>query len=190
MRFAKMIVAGAALACAGLSGQAQAAKIFTITGSSTGSTGIVLPYPFDGGGPQGSHSIVTAIRFGAPFYGTGEFVGEYTYYLSSNGFYDANEQSYSSLSSVAGQTSMIVAAYLRSGWQGGAHYTYIPRGLSLVLSPDNDQTSFSYTITGFHAVPEPATWALMIVGFGGIGAALRRRSTLRSADLEPELERS
>jgi hypothetical protein len=30
------------------------------------------------------------------------------------------------------------------------------------------------------AVPEPATWAMMLVGFGGIGAAMRsRRSTGR-----------
>ncbi|HEX7886461.1 MAG TPA: esterase-like activity of phytase family protein [Phenylobacterium sp.] len=27
----------------------------------------------------------------------------------------------------------------------------------------------------FQAVPEPATWALMILGFGGVGAAVRRR---------------
>jgi hypothetical protein len=25
------------------------------------------------------------------------------------------------------------------------------------------------------AVPEPATWAMMLIGFGGIGSALRRR---------------
>jgi hypothetical protein len=29
-----------------------------------------------------------------------------------------------------------------------------------------------------NAVPEPATWAMMIMGFGGIGAALRRRRLL------------
>jgi hypothetical protein len=28
------------------------------------------------------------------------------------------------------------------------------------------------------AVPEPATWALMLVGFGGMGAILRRRRQL------------
>ena len=36
----------------------------------------------------------------------------------------------------------------------------------------NDSTGFSATLT---AVPEPATWALMIVGFGGAGAMLRSR---------------
>lgn len=30
-------------------------------------------------------------------------------------------------------------------------------------------------------VPEPATWAMMIIGFGGIGAVLRRRRTLAFA---------
>lgn len=31
---------------------------------------------------------------------------------------------------------------------------------------------------GFGGVPEPASWALMIVGFGGVGAVLRRKSLL------------
>jgi hypothetical protein len=33
------------------------------------------------------------------------------------------------------------------------------------------------TIGGTPAVPEPATWAMMIGGFGLIGATMRRRST-------------
>ena len=32
------------------------------------------------------------------------------------------------------------------------------------------------------AVPEPATWAMMLVGFGGLGAAMRSRRTTRLAD--------
>ena len=39
--------------------------------------------------------------------------------------------------------------------------------------------TFMPTATG--AVPEPATWALMIVGFGGAGAMLRRTSRARTA---------
>ena len=31
------------------------------------------------------------------------------------------------------------------------------------------------------AVPEPATWAMLMVGFGGVGAALRRRKSVKAA---------
>jgi hypothetical protein len=34
--------------------------------------------------------------------------------------------------------------------------------------------------SGFGAVPEPATWALMIAGFGGIGALMRRKRARRA----------
>jgi len=46
-----------------------------------------------------------------------------------------------------------------------------------ILNPD------SYTISAVGAVPEPATWALMIVGFGAIGSAMRRRQRPRYAGL-------
>jgi hypothetical protein len=36
--------------------------------------------------------------------------------------------------------------------------------------------NFSYTLNG--AVPEPATWALMILGFGAVGGAMRRRQSV------------
>ncbi len=42
-------------------------------------------------------------------------------------------------------------------------------GYSLVFSPDMGNGDGP-------GVPEPATWALMVVGFGALGAALRRRS--------------
>jgi hypothetical protein len=42
--------------------------------------------------------------------------------------------------------------------------------------------TFDWQITERDAgVPEPATWALMLVGFGGMGAALRRRRRLSPA---------
>ena len=38
-----------------------------------------------------------------------------------------------------------------------------------------DDTQFSYTmkITQFATVPEPATWAMMIIGFGAVGSMVR-----------------
>jgi len=37
-------------------------------------------------------------------------------------------------------------------------------------------TGDALTVTAAGAVPEPATWALMLLGFGAIGIAMRRRS--------------
>jgi hypothetical protein len=39
----------------------------------------------------------------------------------------------------------------------------------------NTVTSFAQLGAGVPAVPEPATWAMMLLGFGGIGVAARRR---------------
>ncbi len=36
-------------------------------------------------------------------------------------------------------------------------------------------TAFAQLGTGVGAVPEPATWAMMLIGFGGIGFSMRRR---------------
>ncbi len=51
---------------------------------------------------------------------------------------------------------------------------------------DSDGALDSFTATGFAAtfsaaIPEPGTWALMILGFGGAGAMLRRRRRLVAA---------
>ena len=51
--------------------------------------------------------------------------------------------------------------------RGGTNNTYF-----------NDSTFLSGSIAG---VPEPATWALMILGFGATGAAMRRRSAVRTS---------
>lgn len=42
----------------------------------------------------------------------------------------------------------------------------------------SDSNSFEFDNIGIGAVPEPGTWALFILGFGAIGASLRRRAAL------------
>ena len=49
---------------------------------------------------------------------------------------------------------------------------------TLPTSNDNDSTSISYQI---EAIPEPASWMLLIAGFGMTGAVLRRRPTPAAA---------
>ncbi len=49
---------------------------------------------------------------------------------------------------------------------------------TLATSTDNDSTSISYQI---EAIPEPASWMLLIAGFGMTGAVLRRRPTPAAA---------
>jgi hypothetical protein len=57
-------------------------------------------------------------------------------------------------------------------------WTADPNLALAVLTSSNDQTQLVWGANAtkvLGAVPEPATWAMMLVGFGGIGAALRGR---------------
>lgn len=42
----------------------------------------------------------------------------------------------------------------------------------------NDSTGLKFTV--FAGVPEPTTWSLMILGFGAVGGAMRRRAKVRT----------
>jgi hypothetical protein len=49
------------------------------------------------------------------------------------------------------------------------------------LNPANDgyaadSTGVRFTVTNVAAVPEPATWGMMMTGFAAIGALVRRRA--------------
>ena len=48
---------------------------------------------------------------------------------------------------------------------------------ALKFSSDNNSFEFDNLNVVSGAVPEPATWAMMIAGFGLVGGAMRRRST-------------
>jgi hypothetical protein len=47
----------------------------------------------------------------------------------------------------------------------------------------NDNTPYGAVISGINisAVPEPATWAMLILGFGGIGMMMRRHKPVALA---------
>ena len=50
---------------------------------------------------------------------------------------------------------------------------YLPTStMHTIISSNTDHQAFAYATPG---VPEPAEWALMILGFGAVGAVLRRR---------------
>ena len=57
---------------------------------------------------------------------------------------------------------------------GGSPPAGNPYGLLTSVSRETRFGTFS--LTSVPAVPEPATWAMMLVGFGAMGTALRRRA--------------
>lgn len=59
-------------------------------------------------------------------------------------------------------------------------YSNSPAGLT--FDGQNRTPEMAFTVTeGAAAVPEPATWALMLLGFGMTGFAMRKRSAVRTA---------
>lgn len=75
-------------------------------------------------------------------------------------------------------TNIAVNGY--SGGNGGGGQLFpVGVGSSLQLRGDN----IGYQLLGtarVGAVPEPATWAMMLLGFGAIGFAMRKRSNVRT----------
>ncbi|MBV8683031.1 MAG: PEP-CTERM sorting domain-containing protein [Caulobacteraceae bacterium] len=65
-------------------------------------------------------------------------------------------------------------------WSVKVLSTTEPQGYEVTIPPINETIPFTNPVTGqvvevTITVPEPATWALMLLGFGSLGAALRFR---------------
>jgi hypothetical protein len=94
----------------------------------------------------------------------GGAAGNQTYTVSLDAF------DLGTFSTTSGQLFTARAGSTTFALQAGQSYTLTFTGLST-----GDNTSYIDAVALNAAVPEPAAWALMIAGFGLIGAASRRR---------------
>jgi hypothetical protein len=65
-------------------------------------------------------------------------------------------------------------AFAGAGWTFGTQGT-LPDAVPNAGTPDADMNLWAFTTGGGGAVPEPASWAMLIAGFGLVGAMARRR---------------
>lgn len=72
---------------------------------------------------------------------------------------------------INGNYQVIGADFSGAAWDTGT--------LELFYWDSNRRDNFGDISFEVNAVPEPATWAFMIFGFGAIGSAMRRRKTTR-----------
>lgn len=79
---------------------------------------------------------------------------------------------------IIGQQVPGSASPVYNSYAGGETFINLSDGTSTVVSPGalGFRTYVNQTIT---AVPEPTTWAMMILGFGVVGSALRRQRRYR-----------
>jgi hypothetical protein len=123
---------------------------------------------------NGESLVTSADRSAAEQLAIWEIVNENSgvYSLSSGNLFASN----------ISQNAVSIANSYLSNITSGV-WTADPSLQLAVLTSANNQTQLVWGASAtkvLGAVPEPATWAMMLVGFGGIGAALRgRRSTGR-----------
>lgn len=179
MRFVRLLAAVAALA---FSGQAQAAKVFEISGTLTpdenGTGTYWMPVaPFTAA--QSPYTRAIHVSFSSPVTGALWFwpEGAYGYESPDLPWQSANNlvETWSDFTNARMTALQYRSPVIQVG--GGLIKTQRFTGSQIQIDAYDMSGPVNFTMTGFAAVPEPATWALMIIGFGGIGAAMRKRIT-------------
>lgn len=176
MNFARVIASSAAIVVASLSGQANATQF--------------LHFQIDWtGGAFGSNRQIGSgsLSFDRPYYRS-----RGSYNLSSNDNmscrFSLGACAWSAVNTLPPQTLSYDQVYSYLNVNGEPSNTYwiallmYPRrtiGQIGTFTSSLDNVQSTLTVTSFTGkasgpVPEPATWALMIVGFGAVGAAMRR----------------
>lgn len=204
----KMLVAAALVAPVALASQAQAADLKTVVYTGGGQGNTVTAFNYDLGklvsaSLQVDYSANYAFRwfeymgdvpavkavgkFGYAGIGTYDFSGTYSPSLDGNGFATFGISGTSRV-----DTTTDFANFLRAGalplipFADLPSFTFASSGgfVPLENAPGGFGTSISYRVSYLYdasvaAVPEPATWAMMLLGFGMVAGAsrYRRRST-------------
>jgi hypothetical protein len=120
------------------------------------STGLKINQNDDGGSNVAADAV------------TGAHYDTYLQSFLNPGTYTVSVQAYSNFA---------IGPFLSDGFSGGGSFvdaTGNPRDTHWAFDILNVQSAVQA------GVPEPATWAVMLLGFGAVGFALRRRSNVRA----------
>lgn len=182
-----------ALALAGIAALAGA-SVANAAVTVTSATNLNTPNPFTDSLAVQVVGTTTTINFGQNTEPNGSFDGSFTFTNPTGGLYTVLVGSSTpgvtfSSSSLVG-ISGTVGSYPLSG--AGTNVMQLPQTLigpgSFMFSFAGDNTNESGVVNGNITImqapiPEPASWAMMIIGFGAIGWTLRRRRRLALAQI-------
>ena len=181
-----MIIKGLAIAAAAVFASAAASAAVTVinfdNGTAPGFSGDFTVFPR--AGSSGNAATVNGTPFLAvPSENSASGTATYTAAgaITSFSFDWGTPDSYNTLTFRDGNGNAI-ASYTGSGPSFTGTYTFASG--TNIRTVDFSSTSKAFEIDNVSvtaAVPEPATWALMLAGFGFVGFAARRRATAVSA---------